>query len=331
MKKKKILPTGALEEDFSLSLFKKLIDELRSYDNFREISISFSGGEPFLNPEIFEILRYAKESDVRLTLYTNGTLPLESWLSKLFAFPSRFLMFSIDGPRLEHDQIRGAGNFDKTIEAIKEIQIMKKVLGFRLPFIISNTVINKLNVNSFDEVLNLAEELGIDTLFFSFVQWSNKKMAQLAKDEFASRLKWQGGWSRLVEGSQHPYGRLNGEEIDALIKKINKIKNTHSQNRQIQFRPDFSSDEEIRKWFSDTCGKVDICESVYSDIRINFDGDVFPACANILFPLGNIKFQSLKEILEGEKAHLFLSEIEKNGYFYACQRCCRRSGESRTI
>ena len=37
------------------------------------------------------------------------------------------------------------------------------------------------------------------------------------------------------------------------------------------------------------------------------DGNVFPACANIFFPFGNIKDKPLKEILEGEKARFFFS------------------------
>jgi len=331
MKKKGILSSNDLEIDFPLSLFKKLVDELCFYDNFRRIPIHISGGEPFLNPEIFEILRYAKERGVFISIYTNGILPLELWPSKLFAFPPDFLMFSIDGLQFEHDQIRGRGNFDKTIKTIGEIQTMKKILRRQHPFIATNTVINKLNINCFDEILNLAEELDIDTLFFHFVQWSNERMIKLRWDEFLLRLDWQDKWSRLIEGLYHPYGNLTDEEINILLQKIDKIKKDSFSNRQIHIFPDLSSKEEIKRWFSDTYGKIDVCENVYNKIRINYDGDVFPACANIFFPFGNLKNQSLKEILESDKARFFFSEIDKNGYFYACQRCCHRAPESITI
>jgi arsenite methyltransferase len=83
---------------------------------------SFTGGEPFINSEIFKILAYALELAPCLVL-TNGTAPLQSQIDKIIPLKqSKFnLQFRVSlDSYLEdkHDAIRGKGKFAKAIEGI---------------------------------------------------------------------------------------------------------------------------------------------------------------------------------------------------------------------
>lgn len=53
-----------------LDMFKKTIDHFMSIGGIQEISIS--GGEPFLHPNLFEMIEYCKRLGIRVVLFTSG-------------------------------------------------------------------------------------------------------------------------------------------------------------------------------------------------------------------------------------------------------------------
>ncbi len=87
----------------------------------------FTGGEPFLHPEILEILEDTLAFGP-CTLLTNGTLFTRPRLERLRALggASRYaleLRVSLDGDRAEdHDAIRGAGTFARTLEGLRHCE-----------------------------------------------------------------------------------------------------------------------------------------------------------------------------------------------------------------
>jgi len=58
------------DKKIELDLFKKTIDHLIDLGGIEEISIS--GGEPFLHPDLFEMIKYCKEKGIRVVLFTSG-------------------------------------------------------------------------------------------------------------------------------------------------------------------------------------------------------------------------------------------------------------------
>lgn len=58
------------DKKIELDLFKKTIDYLIDLGGIEEISIS--GGEPFLHPDLFEMIKYCKEKRIRVVLFTSG-------------------------------------------------------------------------------------------------------------------------------------------------------------------------------------------------------------------------------------------------------------------
>lgn len=54
----------------TLENFKKVIDHFMNQGGIEEISIS--GGEPFLHPDLFEMVKYSKEKGIRTVVFTSG-------------------------------------------------------------------------------------------------------------------------------------------------------------------------------------------------------------------------------------------------------------------
>lgn len=55
-----------------IDLFKKTIDRFMVLGGIEEISIS--GGEPFLHPDLFEMVKYCKDKMIRTSIYTSGII-----------------------------------------------------------------------------------------------------------------------------------------------------------------------------------------------------------------------------------------------------------------
>jgi radical SAM protein with 4Fe4S-binding SPASM domain len=128
------------------------MDEIRS---FSDPTIILTGGEPLLRGDIFDIISYGAESDLRMVIATNGTLLDEEQACKLKASGIKRVSMSLDGvDREAHDSFRGVeGSFDAVMEGAR---ILKRI---EIPFQI-NTTVTRLNMENLEGIYGLAKETG---------------------------------------------------------------------------------------------------------------------------------------------------------------------------
>ncbi|MCB7128963.1 MAG: methyltransferase domain-containing protein, partial [Candidatus Brocadiales bacterium] len=134
---------------------------MRVMDEARELGVRqfyFTGGEPFLRQDIFELIEHVLgHDDSTLTILTNGTVLDERKLKRLQKFPvSRLrLQVSLDGSCPEiNDPIRGEGSFHRIIDNIK------RTVESGLSITVS-TVIAPSNAEDVWQVTKLLAELGV--------------------------------------------------------------------------------------------------------------------------------------------------------------------------
>ena len=106
----------------TLDEIKPLILEAREYQVQR---FSFTGGEPFMIPEMIDILDYALDHQPCFVL-TNGTKPLLNRLKNIvpLSHKKNALSFriSIDFPDKDlHEQERGKGNFELAFQSLRQL------------------------------------------------------------------------------------------------------------------------------------------------------------------------------------------------------------------
>lgn len=64
-------------QHMNMDVFKNTIDEIKRGTD-KKIKISFTGGEPFVNPNFVDMLKYARENGVyRCSVTTNGSPPMK--------------------------------------------------------------------------------------------------------------------------------------------------------------------------------------------------------------------------------------------------------------
>jgi MoaA/NifB/PqqE/SkfB family radical SAM enzyme len=103
-----------------LANVKKLVDEALAL-GFEHLY--FTGGEPFILNDIYEMLAYAS-AQLPVTVLSNGMLSHGTRLEKLRAVQNDNLIMqiSLDGACPEqHDPYRGAGTWIKTVEGVKTL------------------------------------------------------------------------------------------------------------------------------------------------------------------------------------------------------------------
>ncbi|MBW2980452.1 radical SAM protein [Candidatus Woesearchaeota archaeon] len=99
--------------------------------------VEFTGGEPLLRKDIFDLIDYCKSRRTYTCLNTNGTLINDKIAKRLNA---DIIRISIDGLEKVNDKIRGKGSFKKAVNAIESLKKHNKK-------IIISTAIGKLNKN----------------------------------------------------------------------------------------------------------------------------------------------------------------------------------------
>jgi MoaA/NifB/PqqE/SkfB family radical SAM enzyme len=114
------------KNDLKLWEIEKIFQKLSSSISW----ISFSGGEPFLRDDLFQIIQSAIKNLPRLafiSMPTNGLAKkrIIEVVQRIFSIshPAFYLYFSLDGPREIHDRVRGIkGSFEKTWETYQTIK-----------------------------------------------------------------------------------------------------------------------------------------------------------------------------------------------------------------
>lgn len=88
-----------LENELSLDEVKQLLRELSQVGT---VEVEFSGGEPLLRPDLFEIIEYAKGLDFSVVLITNGTLVDRETAKRLGSLGLKHVQVSLDGLKENH-------------------------------------------------------------------------------------------------------------------------------------------------------------------------------------------------------------------------------------
>lgn len=99
-----------------------LLQVVKAYDA-REIMICITGGEPFLHPDVYDIVRFARRNGFSVGITSNGTLIDEETANKIVSSGINTIAVSVDGLADSHDRFRNKkGSFDIAIRGINNLK-----------------------------------------------------------------------------------------------------------------------------------------------------------------------------------------------------------------
>lgn len=157
-------PTGMLQND----ILKKVIDELHT--TLAYITFYFQG-EPYLNKNFLEYVKYASEKRIYTATSTNAHYLDEETAKKTVESGLDRLIISIDGVDQEsYAKYRVGGNLEKVISGTKNIVAWKKKMNSSTPHIIWQFIVFRHNENQIDRIKLLGNEIGVDEVAIKTAQ-----------------------------------------------------------------------------------------------------------------------------------------------------------------
>src|SRR5512138_2989398 len=145
--------------ELSTAEAKTLIERLAAFGNHP--ILVFTGGDPMMRSDLFELIAYANECGLRCSLTPTATaLPTKERLEKVREAGIRRIALSLDAPRPEiHDNFRQVpGSWQRTMDILHRAQ----AIGLSVQV---NTTVAKHNVDVLDKMIPFLQEVGA-------VQWS---------------------------------------------------------------------------------------------------------------------------------------------------------------
>ena len=144
----------------SLDSFKKIIDEIGPY----LIHIDFCNwGEPLLNKDLSEMIRYSKGYSIDTKIDTNLNILTEEDAEGLILAGLDRIIVSIDGFRQEtYSRYRIGGDYNKVIENLKVLIKKKRELGKSNPHITWQFLVFRHNEHEIEDVKRFGNHLGVD-------------------------------------------------------------------------------------------------------------------------------------------------------------------------
>ena len=152
---------------------KKFIDDLAA---FHVPVLLFSGGEPLIRPDFFELADYAQKAGVRPTLSTNGTLITREVAQRIKDIGVGYVGISLDGLKDVNDKFRGVeGAYEKAMQGIENCVAVGQRVGLRF-------TINQHNARELDKIFDFIEAEHINRVCFYHLVYSGRGEGMVADD-----------------------------------------------------------------------------------------------------------------------------------------------------
>ncbi|WP_027364225.1 putative heme d1 biosynthesis radical SAM protein NirJ1 [Desulfotruncus alcoholivorax] len=161
------------KEELTTEEAKNFIDDLAS---FHVPVILFSGGEPLLRKDFFELAGYAGEKGIRATISTNGTLITPDVANLIKQTQISYVGISLDGIGSNNDNFRGRqGAFDQALNGIRACRAAGVRVGLRF-------TINRHNFLQLPDIFKLIEEEDIPRVCFYHLVYSGRGSQMVDSD-----------------------------------------------------------------------------------------------------------------------------------------------------
>ncbi len=112
-------PTNKNLQYINLLEVKKYIEEIKK-NNLKTKLIGLTGGEPFMNPYIMDILKYLLENRFKVLVLSNGMRPIKIKFKELLSLPNLnklTIRISVDHfKKKRHESIRGSNTWKQVIK-----------------------------------------------------------------------------------------------------------------------------------------------------------------------------------------------------------------------
>ncbi len=274
-----------IAKDLDFCGFKTIIN---SFPSLKALKLQ-GMGEPFLNNAIFEMIEYAKNQDIAVSIYSNATLfGQKALLERLASSKLDLLRISIDsGEKLSYEAIRRGAVFEDTINNVR-LLVQKNKSIKRIEFW---SVLMKPNAEVIHSLVDLAQQCGIYTVNLQLI---------------LNTFSYKDTVGETIARMEIP----TGETTASLLLAVKEYA------RQVGVDLEFA--------YSKAYSPSRRCHWSFDKSFISVEGYVVPCCTiadPTILNFGNIFETPFEDIWYGRKYRVFRQAILEDRLFSPCQYC----------
>ncbi len=273
-------------KNMSFEDFSKIINKIPTL-----LRVTIQGmGEPLLAPDFLKMVSYANQRDIAVTTTLNANFINEEIARKVVESGLSRIYISLDGSTKEtYERIRRGGNFERTLEGIRNLINARKKKGN--PFIDLWMVGVDENIRELPMMVGLASGLGVDSLTLQ------PDVTFWGKEEFRKKIK-----EKTLSKQRGEVAKIIGEaQIKAKEKGLNFV-----YVRKTKFTSQKPCVWPWQAGFISTDGRMVPCCLLADPEIINF---------------GNVLNTPFKEIWNGEKMKNLRKSLKEKKFRDYCRDC----------
>ncbi len=263
------------------------------------------GGEPFVRPDIYDLIGRIKARGLPAGVVTNGTLLEGRHVDRLLRDRLDVAVVSLHGTEAVHDRLVGApGAWRKAMETLRLL-----AAGMRAPGPMVNYVLSEDSPEDLAPFLEVMS--GIDNVVVRLAH-----LSFLTPDE---RRAHDGAWRAVFHAPPAPVlnhvREVPAGTFDGLLEIL-----ADPRFSRVLTKP-LLTPAERRSWYTGGWDLARRCVFVWHSPLINANGDVLP-CQYYGAPMGNLRDDPLTAIWNNDRYREF-RRVLKAGLLPGCHRCCK--------
>lgn len=311
-------PERIVPREMSTDDFKRFFNDIAAFRPY----IYFTGGEPLMNKDILELVRYASSKHLITSMSTNGTF-LYKRARDLIEAGLDYLYTSLDTPHAMTTDIvrisaKGKDSQNEAAEAIRHVVELRRKMSSVLPIIQTQTIIVEENQHRLYEMAEFVETLGVDVWGLQLCVFTTPEQNAATTRAYQENFSQdQIGW----EGFIRQFPGLDPNVINDQLERIRK------RRWKFQFRPYqplLMKGFNLHKYFFQpdefaTSEKLH-CLNPYVFAQLQPNGDIAFCGSQPDYTIGNVKQDRFLNLWNNRKAKEWRKFLQK-GLFPSCTRC----------
>ncbi|MEI6831362.1 MAG: radical SAM protein [Candidatus Omnitrophota bacterium] len=278
----------------------KIIDELKQMGT-REITLS-GGGEPFMYPQLLDVVAYIKKKGINCQLYTNFTLATKESLRRLADLGLDRLIVSLWAADSKVYSLLHPGKDEQCFEEIKDNLAFFSEIKNKRQLVRVHNVINSINYHQLGKIADFACTVKADEVSFTVVD---------------------------VIPSQTDALLLNEEQKEQVVQDYAKLTQNIKFAELDEFKRRILTKGSCKGEYDKDMVNTIPCYLGWLFARIRANGFVNPCLKSHQISVGNIYKQSFHEIwnssLQQEFRNKTRSYSKADPYFYKVGNGCNSS------
>ncbi len=255
--------------------------------------ITISGGEPLLYENLFEVIDFLNQHNIKIGLTTHGTLLNKSKIRKLIKLGVSYFEISLDAlnPEIYH-KLTNDNQLDKVKQAILNIKKYNTKLTV-------STILSKLNIDEIPKIIDLCFAMSVDYISLNrFITGGKGKINKNLLKPSIQELKEILNIANQKADKYNANINISVPVEDCII--------SHTNYKNLKFGTCMCG---RKKWLIDSVGNLRTCEQ-----NINIIGNIF-----------NQNFNTLKN--SKQPTEFRQNNLKNNcttcNFFYNCGGACR--------